>query len=163
MDYLPSVRRDNFVIQELPEELLVYDLDKNKGHCLNRTAAFVWKHCDGQTSVSEIARHLRRESKSEVDEKVIWLALSQLSKKHLLETPVITPTRMAGINRRQMIRALGVGAVVAVPLITSVFAPTAVEAATCGGNGASCAPGNPPCCAGLVCCAGVPPTCCAAG
>lgn len=71
---LPRARRENLVIRELPDELLVYDLDKDDGHCLNWTAAFVWKHCDGRTSVPEIARRLGQESRSEINEKVIWLA-----------------------------------------------------------------------------------------
>jgi hypothetical protein len=158
---LPKARRENLVIRELPDELLVYDLDKDDGHCLNRTAAFVWKHCDGRTSVPEIARRLGQESRSEINEKVIWLALHQLSRKRLLEKPVAAPVWMPGIDRRQMIRVLGVGAIVAVPLITTVVAPTALAAASCFGSGQTCT-GINQCCSPLTCSCGTPPTvtCC---
>jgi hypothetical protein len=47
------------VIQELPDETLVYDLQRNRAHCLNRTAALVWRHCDGQATVADLARSLK--------------------------------------------------------------------------------------------------------
>jgi hypothetical protein len=43
----PEARKDGLVIQDLPEEILVYDLNTNKAHCLNQTAAYVWQACDG--------------------------------------------------------------------------------------------------------------------
>ena len=43
-------------LQEMPDEVLVFDLETNKAHCLNQTAAFVWKACDGVNSVAEIAK-----------------------------------------------------------------------------------------------------------
>ena len=33
----------------------VYDVDGQKAHCLNRTAAFVWQRCDGTRTVAQIA------------------------------------------------------------------------------------------------------------
>ncbi|MDQ2746969.1 MAG: PqqD family protein [Acidobacteriota bacterium] len=52
----PVARREGLVIQEMPEEVLVYDLATDKAHCLNQTAAFVWKSCDGAHTVQDIAR-----------------------------------------------------------------------------------------------------------
>ena len=57
---VPVARKENLVIQEMPEEVLVYDMDTNKAHCLNRTAAFVWKSCDGKNSVAPITHSSRR-------------------------------------------------------------------------------------------------------
>lgn len=37
----PLARSEGLVIQEMPDEVLVYDLETNKAHCLNETAAFV--------------------------------------------------------------------------------------------------------------------------
>jgi len=54
----PLARQDRLVVQELSEEVLVYDLDRHRAHCLNRTAALIWRHCDGSTSVAEMARRL---------------------------------------------------------------------------------------------------------
>ena len=131
-------RKDDLIVKEMPDEVLVYDQIRDKAHCLNRTAALVWNYCDGRTSAAAMTGRLERELKVPVDEGVVWLALNQLSKNHLLEEKIVPPTVMAGINRRQMIRALGVAAVVAVPVVTSIVAPTPAQAATCFPSGASC-------------------------
>ena len=39
----PVARKSGLVVQEMPDEVLVYDLNSNKAHCLNQTAASVWK------------------------------------------------------------------------------------------------------------------------
>ena len=50
---LPLARRERLLVEELPDEVLVYDLDREKAHCLNRTAALIWNHCDGRTTVED--------------------------------------------------------------------------------------------------------------
>ena len=45
-------REGHLVIDELPDEVLVYDLDRHKAHCLNQTAALVWQHCDGKMAIA---------------------------------------------------------------------------------------------------------------
>ena len=147
-NHLPKKRKQALVIKELPDEVLVYDLDRDKAHCLNRAAAFVWNNCDGRKSVSEIARLLREELQTSVDEKVVWLALDQLEKFNLLQDRTAKPANVNGLSRRQMVRSLGLAAAVALPLITSIVAPTPVQAASllspgaCCQNGPQCASGN---------------------
>jgi hypothetical protein len=144
----PLARREGLVIRELADEVLVYDLDRDRAHCLNQTAAFVWQRCDGRTSTSEIARALGKGASAPVDEKLVWIALDQLAENDLLKRRLVTPPSLPGINRRQMVRTLGLAAVVAVPLVTSIVAPTAVQAATCFAAGHACASG-PQCCSSL--------------
>ena len=145
---IPCARREGLVVRELPDETLVYDRDRDKAHCLNRTAALVWKYCDGKTTVPTIARRLERDLETKaVNEKVVWYALSQLSKDHLLEDGVVPPAMLSGMTRRDMVRTLGVAAVIAVPLVTSIVAPTPAQAATCKATGAACASGAQ-CCSG---------------
>src|ERR1700694_874954 len=122
---VPRARTKGLVIHELPDEVLVYDRDRDKAHCLNQTAALVWKYCDGKTTVSNMALRLGRDLSTEhVDEKIVWYALDQLGKDHLLEEIVTPPAMLAGMSRREMVRVLGVAAVVAVPLVTSLVGPT---------------------------------------
>lgn len=144
----PRARKDNLIVKEMPDEVLVYDLLRDKAHCLNRTAAMVWNYCDGGTSAASIAGRLNRELNVTVDERFVWLALNQLSKNNLLEDKIVPPTLMAGIDRRQMIRALGVAAVVSVPIVTSILAPTAAQAASCLPTGADCT-SSAQCCSGI--------------
>ena len=54
----PRRRQDRLVVRELGDELLVYDLDRHRACCLNASAALVWRHCDGHTPVTEIAKRL---------------------------------------------------------------------------------------------------------
>lgn len=143
----PRARKDDLVVKEMPDEVLVYDLTRDKAHCLNRTAALVWNFCDGRTSVAKIATRLGEELDSSVDERVVWLALNQLSKNHLLEENIVPPALMTGMNRRELIRALGVAAVVAVPVVTSIVAPTPAQA-----QSTPCLPGGSACSRSTDCC-----------
>ena len=87
-------REESLIIKTLSDEVLVYDLNADKAHCLNRTAAFVWNNCDGRRSVSEIARLLREELQAPVDENVVWLALDQLERFKLLEEHASKPANV---------------------------------------------------------------------
>lgn len=143
----PLARKDGLVIRECPDEVLVYDLDRDRAHCLNETAAFVWQRCDGRTTTREIARSLGETVNASVDENVVWFAIDQLRRNHLMtKTPV--PPQLAGMNRREMVRALGLAAIVAVPVVTSIVAPTPAQAASCGKTNSNCATGAE-CCSGV--------------
>jgi len=156
MKTFPKARKEKLVVREFADELLVYDKERHEAHCLNRTAALVWKHCDGETPVAEISRRLATEmtgAGEKVDERLVWHALAQFERGHLLEEKVEVPAGVlsaigGGLNRRQVMRALGLTAVVAVPLVTSMIAPTPAQAATCRGAGQ-------PCTIGTQCCSGV--------
>jgi hypothetical protein len=148
-DRPPRARTEGLVVHELPDEVLVYDRDRDKAHCLNQTAALVWKYCDGKTTVASMAQQLGRDLNTEsVDEKVIWFALDQLGKDHLLSEIAAPPAMLAGMSRREMVRVLGVAAAVAVPLVTSIVAPTPAQAATCLPPGQPCGT-SAQCCSGL--------------
>ena len=144
----PVARKEGLVIERLADEVLVYDTDRDRAHCLNETAAFVWQHCDGRTTTKELALLLGKQADANVDEKLVWLALDQLGRNHLLENRQAAPASFAGLNRREMVRALGLAAVVAVPVVTSIVAPTAAQAATCKASGDVCV-SSPECCTGV--------------
>ena len=148
MNSIPTARRDGLVVRELADELLVYDTQRDKAHCLNKTAALVFLHCDGCSSPEQIAHSLSQELNAPVDEKLVWFALAQLSGDHLLEERVEMPHLLSGMTRRQMVRALGLAAVVAVPVVTSIVAPTPAQAATCLPPGSACT-SSAQCCNGL--------------
>ena len=144
----PRARKDGLIVQNLPDETLVYDLERDRAHCLNQTAAFVWRHCDGRANAKEIARALRDKVKQPVDEKLVWLAIDQLGRNHLLtETPAL-PRHVTGLSRREVMRALGLTAAVAIPVVASIVAPLPAQAATCLGAGAGCTSAAQ-CCSGI--------------
>lgn len=132
----PVARRDNLVVQELPGEVLVYDLAVDKAHCLNGTAAFVWKSCDGQNTVGDISRLLEGAGGRAPGEDLVWLAIDQLGENNLLENKLTA--KFPNQNRREVIRKIGLAAVVALPLVTSLVAPKAVQAGSACNTGAPC-------------------------
>ncbi len=123
---IPVARKEGLVIQEMSDEVLVYDLDSNKAHCLNQTAATVWKSCDGKNSVSDISKLFGSQSGKAVNEDLIWLAIDQLNEKNLLAGEI--SAKYAGDNRREIIKKVGLAALVALPLVTSLVAPKSVSA-----------------------------------
>jgi hypothetical protein len=130
-------RQGDLVIQEMSDEVLVYDLKSNKAHCLNPSAAFVWKACNGENSIADIVGTFESNGKGKVTEDFVWLAIDQLYENGLLQGE-ITP-RFSGQSRRQVIKKIGLASMVAVPVIASLVAPqNALAALSC----ACVAPGD---------------------
>jgi hypothetical protein len=148
----PKARANSLIVQHLDDETLVYDKKKDKAHCLNPTSAFVWRHCDGKTSVDDLTALLRAEFGSGVDEGVVRLSLDQLSKAELLTGVGVPISKGAGLSRRDVAKRLGLAATAAfaLPTVLSIVAPRAVDAATncitcngskntnCNGNAGRC-------------------------
>jgi hypothetical protein len=144
---LPRARKNGLVIQDLPGELLIYDLNRHQAYCLNRTAALIWRSCDGRQTVEEMAQALEKEIGYPVSERLVWFALKRLERSRLLEERLELPVFKERMTRRELTRKLGF-AVALMPLITSIIAPTAVQAATCGAIGSPCTT-NAQCCSTL--------------
>jgi hypothetical protein len=123
----PLARRDGLVVQELPDELLVYDLDRHRAHSLNRTAAWLWQHCDGKTSVAEMAAQWHEELDLPQDEQLVALALNRLARTRLLEGRLTRPTA-PNPSRRALMRNLATAGGLA--LVTSILTPPAYASAT---------------------------------
>lgn len=152
-NFTPKARQEGLVIQQLEDEVLVYDNERFKAHCLNQTAALVWQHCDGKNTTRDIALELEKKAGSPVGEEVVWLALGQLGRSRLLTERVVAPAGKAGISRREVIRRVGIAAAVALPVVTSIVAPKAAQAANCLPQGSSCTTAVQ-CCSNL--CPGAP-------
>lgn len=150
---LPFLRTENLVVSELPNELLIYDLKKNRALCLNETARLIMEECNGRTSVDKAIINLHRKLKVKVSEEMIWMVVEQFKKFDLLKNDYQLPEQTTRITRRKILQsaaALGI----ALPLITSLVAPTAVNAQSDScvmTNGACTFQPNDNCCPGTVC------------
>src|SRR5262245_19569937 len=102
----PQARDDGMIVQELADELLIYDLHRHRAHSLNRVAALVWGRCDGRTTVSQMATRLRQELAAPVDEEAIGIALQRLGRVHLLRERPPTRDVTDRTSRRALIRNL---------------------------------------------------------
>lgn len=155
LGFLPKARRKGIISKEVDGELLIYDLDRDKAHCLNPSAAAIWKLCDGRTTTDQISNSLLKDKGRAVDERIVWLALTELRRTHLLEEDDWIqpgPQTILGMSRREAVRRIGLGAAIALPVVISITAPTAVQASSCVQEGGTCA--APDCCAGLICTGG---------
>jgi len=119
----PLARSEQLVVEELEDEILVYDEQNVRAHCLTGAAARVWRHCDGRTSVGALAEKL------DLDMDEVNRALLELETISLLDSgPMVT----SGATRREFAhRAAKLGvAAGAVPLIYSVSPLVPAAAAT---------------------------------
>ena len=132
----PSARQAELVIQELEDEVLIYDTKANKAHCLNRTASAIWKYCDGKNTVSDINRLMEIRTGVKIDENLIWLAIDQLNERELLENDLAA--KFTGKNRREILKKIGLAAVISLPIVATLTAPTAAMAIACSGLVTSC-------------------------
>lgn len=136
VEQLPAARKEQLIIRELPDEVLVYDQERNKALCLNQTAALVWKHCDGRTPIASMAQLIEKELKTPVTNDLVWLALTRLDKLNLLQEKIELPRAIAGMSRRDFSRKVGLSAALAIPVIMALS--TSASAATCLPDGSSC-------------------------
>lgn len=149
----PQARTEDLVTRELPDEELVYDLKTHQAHCLNKSASAVWKQCDGQKTIEEIARLLQQETNELISTSLVQAALHQLSKANLLEQQAAFAVEKPNQLRREILRRMGLGAAAAIPLVTSIIAPLTAQAMSCvvtGSIGNCTAVGGNDCCS--TCC-----------
>jgi hypothetical protein len=127
---MPRARASGLVIERLADETLVYDLGRHRAHCLNAAAALVWDGCDGRTTVAAMAARLERELGLVGGEALVRSGLHQLARARLLDG---RPAIGTGTSRRALLRALGLGTAAAalLPVVESIVAPTAAQAASC--------------------------------
>ncbi len=125
-------RKNNILTTELPDEVLVYDLDRHRAYCLNQTAAAIWNLCDGNTSVAEMAIRLNCKAMSPLDEEVIRYGLELLERHHLLEGRMPRSPYAQPLLRRDIVRKFGLS--ISIPVVISVLAPAASASASCVGT-----------------------------
>lgn len=124
---LPRARQDGLLEETADEELLLYDQESHTAHCLSPIAACVWRHCNGERDVSELA------VLAGASEDLIAGALHELREKGLLVAePELAQSAVPGVSRREAIgRMARVGAGVAgASLIVSATAATPAMAAS---------------------------------
>lgn len=155
----PRARSTDLIVQELPDELMIYDARDKKVNCLNRAAASVWRQCDGERTVAELARRVSAELGTPFDAAAVWYTLRQLDRRGLLDARLAVPPAVKKMTRREAVRALGLAAAVGVPLITSMVVPPSTHAQSGGGGGGACPAGQTACTTDADCNANIGETC----
>jgi hypothetical protein len=128
----PERRKDGLIVRELQGELLVYDIERHVAHCLNATAASVFRRCDGLATERQMASGLRAEMQAPIDESWVLLALARLGAANLLEPRSIDAIAEPRRSRREMVRSASRVGLALLPMLVSVPVPAAAQgAATC--------------------------------
>jgi hypothetical protein len=147
----PTARpASDFVLRELDSDLLVYDLKRHRASALDPIAAAVWQACDGGQTPAEIARHLSR-GDAVFEEATVWAALKLLDRERLLADRLPRPVADGAVGRRAFVGNAAKAAMIAVPAVMAISAPTPAQAASCVPSGSPCNLGNPGACCSLTC------------
>lgn len=160
----PLSRKSNIVVQEFENEILIYDLNISKAFCLNETSAFIYQLCDGTNSIAQMRESLSKKLNTPVSENLLLLALDGLNRAGLLEKGDELNIDFGGLSRREVMKKVGLASLVALPLISSVVAPTPANAASAAASsfGVACA-GPPSCSAPFGTCTSSTMICCVSG
>jgi hypothetical protein len=121
---LPKARTTDIIEQEVGNELMIYDLRINNAYNLNETSKNVYKACDGKTTFDDF------KSRYKYTDDLIHFAIDQLSANNLIEN--YKSVHFAGINRRDVIKKVGLSSMIALPMIAGIIAPSAANAASGG-------------------------------
>lgn len=137
----PAARFEDLAVTDSADEVLVYDKRSHHIHHLNRTSAVIWRLCDGERRVGELARQASAELGEPVKDETIQLALQKLDAAELLTQPLPSVLHATSQSRRTFLRRAAVGGAIAVPVIISVTAPVSAAFTGC----------NVPCQCGSAC------------
>ena len=133
---LPKARSNNIIVLNLEKELLVYDLSANKAFSLNETSSIVYQNSDGKTSFAEL------KAKYKFSDELIFFALDELEKERLIETDQNYQSPFEKLSRREVVKKVGLSTILAIPVIFSVIAPKAINAASGNCVTTNCTPDN---------------------
>jgi len=145
----PKARNRDLLIEDVGDELLIFDIGSNRAHCLNGSAAAIWQHCDGTRSIATLAEHLFPGLEPTDGQRLIGVGVARLRRRRLVENS--TTDASVDLSKRHMVKKMAILAAAAgfaAPIVSSVLAPTPAHAFTCLGRGMPCM-ANGQCCSGL--------------
>jgi hypothetical protein len=123
----PVVRTDQLVCEDVSEECVIYDAREKKAHHLNSTLTWIWRRCDGNTTMEALADTFERQFNITDGLPVLITGLEQLEERDLLDNPAdldLLAAEQAAISRRAVVS----GGSVLMPLVVSILAPTPAAA-----------------------------------
>lgn len=136
---LPTLRTENIVTQKTGAEILLYDIQTNQAYALNETATLVYLACGDNLMLEELKK------RTNLTDETIYLSLIQMNDAGFLAEKIDLKGEFGEMTRRDIIKLAALGSVVALPLISPLFIPKAIHAASnfatgCGGTGGSPCP-----------------------
>jgi hypothetical protein len=125
---LSTIRKtDGLLLQHVGSEILLYHEQAHQVFCLNAAASQVWQLLDSGGNIRQIAEAATLALRSPVDAEMVLFALDQFRRDGLIrETDRPLPPAIP--SRRDLLQRLGAGAVMMVPVVAMVMAPSAAQA-----------------------------------
>jgi hypothetical protein len=127
----PQVRQSDLFSEEIHGERVIYDDSNKKVHRLNPTMSWVWSHCDGSRTLDDLIAAMQMQGETGNDDArgLITSGLKQLGDANLLEPESVDLNALMAapttVGRRAAVAA---GLSIAVPMMTSIIAPTPAAA-----------------------------------
>jgi hypothetical protein len=117
------------MVEQVGDETIVYDGERQQAHSLNRSASIVWRNSDGEHSVPQLADLLGNALGIDANDSLVEYAIDKLADAHLMEDNTI--------SRRDVVRRMTFAgaAMLALPVVLSMVAPTEAMAASSNQNG----------------------------
>lgn len=131
---LPETMNNNIVTQKSANELLIYNTKSNQAICLNETATAIYEYCSSNKSFEDLKADYN------FSDDLIYLGLNQLAQDNLIEASGESVFNL--VSRRELVRKIGLTSMVVLPLVSSIVAPSAANAASRCVNPGGIAPGE---------------------
>jgi hypothetical protein len=146
MDTMDTPRRieQDVSVQQIGNEMLAYDGRRHLAFCMNASSAAVWRVADGSRTIMQISAAVSMELDAEISEELVRFAVETLRADGLIEPMAevaASDDASPRMSRRAMLKRLGTGGAILLPVVASIVAPTAAQAyngcVDCSSNSAS--------------------------
>ena len=128
----PLARTQDVVTEDVVDEVIVYDERTDVACRLNRSAALVWRNCDGKRTLADLVRVLEADLGDVADEDMVLVALDTLAEHGLIESGYeVRDAKASRLSRRRFISRVGVAAA-SLPVVASMVVPMPAAAASVG-------------------------------
>ena len=117
---LPAAVAKNLVVQELENETLIYNLTTHQAFMLNETSSIIFNACGSEQTFADL------KTKYKYTDELIYLALDELERENLIVD--YKGGYFGDVSRREAIKRVGLGTMIALPVIAGLVAPRAVNA-----------------------------------
>ena len=121
----PLARKSDIFVENLPQEVVLYDKSNNKVHCLKETAAAIWESCDGTRTVDDLAHIVEAKFGPPSDRHLVLQALAELEKADLMQAGSGIVSGVELTSRRE---AVGKLVMAGSALVATIVAPAPAAA-----------------------------------
>lgn len=114
----PKAIRDRFFAEDLGDETVVYNSTSREARSLNSTASYVWKQCDGKTSMDEIGNRVASRFEVKEGAEIAALAVEELRSAGMIECAPSGSGLGRSVSRRALLGKLAVASVL-LPVVSA--------------------------------------------